>query len=115
MVRVREKTPQAIVDAMERGACYSSSGPAICDIQLKRVAEEDERFIVEATVRSSEAQRIHAVCDAWGVEYHEHGKAFEEATFRLRPNARWARFEVIAPDGSKAWSNPFDLTAFDGP
>ncbi len=22
-----------------------------------------------------------------------------------------ARFEVIAPDGNKAWSNPFDLTA----
>ena len=111
VVRVNEKTPEAIVEALATGACYSSCGPEIHDIRLKRVDREgDERRLVEATVRCSEARRIVAVADAFGVEYHEHGDTFESATFTVRPNARWVRFEVIGPQGEKAWSNPFDLT-----
>ena len=34
----------------------------------------------------------------------EHNEAFD---------AGGARFEVIGPDGSKAWSNPFDLTGLE--
>ena len=58
----------------------------------------------------SPAQRIAAVHDAYGTEYHEHGAEFESATFLLRPTARWVRFEIVGPKGDKAWSNPFDLT-----
>ena len=43
--------------------------------------------------------------------YAAHGYTFEQATFPLKVDARRVWFEVIAPDGSKAWSNPFDLTA----
>lgn len=111
MVRVKERTARAVLDALERGCSYASTGPEIHDIKLRRVDEpKDERRIVEATVRCSEAQRIFAVCDAYGTEYRAGNGTFESATFRVRPNARWARFEVVGPDGSKAWSNPFDLT-----
>ena len=53
-----------------------------------------------------------AVFDAYGTEYREgNGGTFEQATMTLRPNSRWVRFEIIAPDGAKAWSNPMDLVS----
>lgn len=112
VVRTRERSAEAIVQALADGAGYSSTGPEIHDIRLRRVdTEGEERRLVEATVSCSRAQRVAAVCDSFGTEYREPGNTFESATFNLRPNARWARFEIVAPDGSKAWSNPFDLTA----
>ena len=48
-----------------------------------------------------------------GTEYHQHGTLFETATFALRANARWVRFEIVDDRGRKAWSNPFDLTALE--
>ena len=110
MVRVRERTAEAVCDALSRGLSYGSTGPEIQEISLQRVDEEsDNQVVMEATVRSSEARRVMVVTDNHGVEYWEQGDTFETATFRL-PSDRWARFEVIGPDGSKAWSNPFDLT-----
>ena len=113
VVRVKERTAAAVVEALATGASYGSTGPEIIDIQLRLSDQStDKSRIVEATVVSSEAQRIFAVCDTYGTEYHEHGSSFETASFSIRANARWSRFEVIAPDGTKAWSNPFDLTGF---
>jgi len=60
-------------------------------------------------VRCSEAQRIYGVCNTTGVQYYNPNGTFEEATFKLRPGAKWVRFEIVGPDGSKAWSNPMDL------
>lgn len=111
MVRVKEDSPAAIVAALEAGNSYASTGPLIHDIQLRPADNSTpERRVVEATVRCSEAQAIFAVCDAYGASYRQTGQTFEQATFNLRPNARWVRFEVVGPDGRKAWSNPFDLS-----
>ena len=107
MVRVKERSPEAIVEALESGAGYASTGPQIFDIQL----HSGEDRAVEATVKCSPAQRIAAVLDSRGTEYHEGGKLFEAAIFKLRPGSKHVRFEIIAPNGDKAWSNPFDLTA----
>ncbi|MDP6110440.1 MAG: CehA/McbA family metallohydrolase [Planctomycetota bacterium] len=112
--RVKERTPEAIMDALVKGAGYSSNGPEIRNIKLERVDDgSDGRRIIEATVESSEAQRYAALCDSYGAEHYQQGETFESATFRLRPNARWVRFEIIGPNGSKAWSNPLDLTGFE--
>ncbi len=105
-VRVRERTAEAVCAALVQGASYASTGPLIRDIQLQRT----DGGAVEATVACSPAQRIAAVHDAYGTEYHEHGALFESAVFSLRPTARWVRFEIVGPQGDKAWSNPFDLT-----
>jgi len=112
MVRVKERTVEAVLAALVSGTSYASTGPEIRDIQI-RLSDEStqERRVAEATVDCSEARRIAAICDVYGAEYDRHGETFETATFPLMPNARWARFEIIGPDGSKAWSNPFDLTA----
>jgi hypothetical protein len=60
-------------------------------------------------VKCSEAQRIHAVQDTYGTEHREGGNLFTQATFALRKNAKWVRFEIIDATGNKAWSNPFGL------
>ena len=112
MARVKERTAEAVLEALNSGCTYSTTGPEIRDISLRRLPAgdgEDSRK-VEATVRCSEAQAVRAVNDAYGTEYRERGSTFEEATFPLRPGSRWVRFEVIGPDGRKAWSNPRDLS-----
>ena len=102
------------MDALEAGSSYGTTGPEIHDIKLRRVDEaSDDRRVVEASIKCSEAQRIYAVCDSFGTEYKSGNGTFDSATFTIRPNARWARFEIIGPDGTKAWSNPFDLTTLD--
>ena len=110
-MRVKERKVDRIIEALEKGCGYASTGAEIHDIRLTRIdAPEDEDRIVEATVRCSEAERILAICNAQGTEYQAHGRTFDSATFALRRNSRWVRFEVIGPKGEKAWSNPFDLT-----
>ncbi|MEE2659323.1 MAG: CehA/McbA family metallohydrolase [Candidatus Latescibacterota bacterium] len=111
MARVKESTPEAIHEALRTGATYGSTGPEIHSIEVHAAADStSDRTVAEVIVKCSEAQRIAAVCNSQGTEYRELGKTFEEATFSLRAGARWVRIEVIGPDGSKAWSNPIDLT-----
>ena len=110
-VRVKERTSAAIVAAIVAGATYASTGPEIRDIQIRHSGGEgDGKNLCEATVVCSPAQRIAAVSDSTGTEYHQHGELFETATFPLRANSRWVRFEIVDSCGLKAWSNPFDLT-----
>jgi len=112
MVRVKERSVEAIMAALAAGASYSTEGPEIHDIQVRATADStDEKRTFEATIKCSPARRISAVNDSWGSEYHLHGELFEEATFPVRANARWVRFEIVGPEGLKAWSNPFDLTS----
>ena len=92
------------------GASYSTTGPQIHSIGITRT-EGDDKPVIEATIRCSPAQRIMAVSDTKGTTYHEHGQIFESASLNLNPTWRWIRFEVIGPDGAKAWSNPYDLTS----
>ena len=108
MARVRDRSPRAIVNALEQGASYSSTGAEIHNISLRKT--DGERLAVEATVECSESRCIFAICDTFGTEYRDSGKPFTRATFTLRPGARRVRFEVFGADGTKAWSNPFDLT-----
>jgi hypothetical protein len=111
MARVKERSPQAVLDALASGTTYGSTGPEIRDIKLRRVDDAGEdQAVVEATISSSEAVRIFAVCNLIGAEYYEGGRTFESATFKIRRGSQWVRFEVVAPDGTKAWSNPYDLT-----
>ena len=111
MVRVKERTVAAVLEALRSGCSYGSTGPQIRHIELRSAASTNgDSRTIEATVLCSEARRVTAIHDQFGVEYHEHGETFEEATFTLRTGTKWARFEVMDPDGRKAWSNPFDLS-----
>lgn len=114
MARTKERTTQAVFEALCTGACYASTGPEIHDVKLQRTdLPGNQQTIVELHIRCSEAQAINAVCDIIGNHYREGGQAFTEATFSLQPDSRWVRLEVVGMDGSKAWTNPFDLTALE--
>ena len=108
MVRVRDRTLDAVVGALVTGASYCTTGPVIRHIKLFR--DENSGRRISATVECSEAKRIDAISDLGGAMYRAPRATFERATFPLKQDARWVRFEVVARDGTKAWSNPFDLS-----
>lgn len=112
MVRVKERTVEAVMDALTTGASYVSTGPQILDIALQRVgADEADLKQFQATIRCSEARRVLAITNHIGAECYDQGRMFDQCTMDLRPTNQWVRFEIIGPDGDKAWSNPFDLSA----
>lgn len=104
MARVKERTTEAVLEALATGASYGSTGPEIHSIEVTRDGDA-----TQVHVKCSEARRIHAVTDTNGTEYRESGELFTEADFALRKGARWVRLEIIGPQGDKAWSNPVDL------
>jgi hypothetical protein len=104
MARVKERTTEAVLEALATGASYGSTGPEIHSIEVTRDGDATQMH-----VKCSEARRIHAVTDTNGTEYRESGELFTEADFALRKGARWVRLEIIGPQGDKAWSNPVDL------
>ncbi len=115
MVKVKERSAEAIINALENGCGYVTNGPEIQDIQLRRVNDLNNKdTCIEATILCSEAQNIFAIDNLHGMEYRsKDGKTFEKAILTLRPNLRWVRFEIIGPDGKKAWSNPIDLLSLE--
>ena len=114
MLRVKERTAAAAMEAMNTGASYGSTGPDIHDIKFEYMEDEPSgaKFF-EVTIKHSEARRVHAINDRTGSEYWEKGKTFEECKWHIAAS-KWVRFEVIDPDGYKAWSNPIDLTGLRG-
>ena len=109
VARVKERSADAILEALVNGATYTTTGPEIHDIRITEDGEGSRKL--QTAISCSEAIRITAVCDSRGTDYEEGGRSFESASFDLPPSSRWVRFEIVGPDGSKAWSNPFDLTA----
>ncbi len=98
-VKVRDRSPEAVLEALRRGLFYSSSGPTI------------EEFRVEgrrAFVKCSPAVMIKFVCQ------REYGKVFfsEDGSPSLReaeaelPRAKYVRVEVVDERGNTAWTNP---------
>ena len=112
VARVKERSTDAILEALVSGATYTTTGPEIHDIRIDNSDDGPEGSRKSrATISCSEAAKVTAVCNSRGTEHDEEGRGFESATLDLPPNSRWVRFEIVGLDGSKAWSNPFDLTA----
>ena len=114
MVRAADRSPQAIVAALERGASYCTTGPEIRSLQLTRPAQpESADWPYRLEVTCSSALRVTAVCSQRGVDYPlgptDAAHPFEHAVLHLR-EADWVRVEVLDVNGRKAWSNPIDLT-----
>ena len=112
MVKVKERSVDAVLEALTKGCSYCTTGPEIHAISLERGPNDvaDDNVAIDVNIRCSEARAVRAVQDSKGVEYRKGGEIFTEASFSLRPDARWVRFEIIGPEGNKAWSNPYDLS-----
>jgi len=103
MVKAQALTEEAILEALEAGAFYSSSGPEIHSIRLEGG---------EVTVHCSPVECVYFVCDwalggavhAWG------GPPLTEARFRLRNRGEtYLRVECVDCRGRRAWSQPIFL------
>ena len=92
-----------IVDALKRGAYYSSTGPEIHDISLKT----PDRLVV----RCSPASWVFARGNG-AATVEAKGTGLAEAVLDLSGlDASWVRVTVIDGDGRRAWSNPIERVA----
>jgi hypothetical protein len=93
---------QSILQALNSGAFYSSSGPTIQDFRIEEKV---------ATVRCSEVSTINLIgLTQWGFQRRaELGASITEAEYRLTGKEIYVRAECVDAQGHAAWSNPIYL------
>lgn len=103
MVSAPEGDGPSLMDALDSGQYYASSGPLIQDLRVR-----DGRLVM----RFSPAQEVRLVA-AHGyapTHYPPPGQAsFTSLDWPLDPGLLYVRAEVIGPTGRKAWSQPIFL------
>ncbi len=92
----------SIIEAMEKGYIYASTGPAI-----KSLGVEDGQFILEC----SEAKRItmHMTPKYAKTVYDKKGGTVKKAKFAIPDDAPYVYFSVIDEKGNKAYTHAYDL------
>ena len=103
-VKAREKSYNAVIEALLNGSFYASSGPVIEDFGM----DGDEVY-----VSCSSCREIHFVTyPARGKSYFaENDKSLNGAVYSLKGGETYVRVECIDHEGRAAWSNPI---FFDG-
>jgi len=106
MIRATELDDISILEALERGCFYASTGPEIEDYQMS----SDMRI----KVACSSVEKIVFRTNGAGngkVFKEENGDALRSAEWDLsRIKPKWVRCEVTDKDGHTAWTNPIFLT-----
>jgi len=102
MLKMKELTTRALLEALRTGCYYSSSGVEILDFQLRDG---------KACVRCSPAREIHLMAANWhGRSFYAEGNAgITEAEADVSNDWRYVRAEVVGTAGCRAWSNPIYL------
>jgi len=97
MVYARERSREAILDAIRAGDFYATQGPSV-------------RLTVEngvARVHCSPASRVVFYSDSiWNEQRVTSGEGITEAACSLMPNETFVRVEVIDAKGRTAYSSP---------
>lgn len=102
MVRAAEATPEALLDALKRGAFYASQGP-----EIRHVSRDGDALEVRC---SPAASIIVAGPGPWRAR--ELGDGLTRARLPLAPElGGWRRLIVRDAAGRRAWSNPLWLEA----
>ena len=115
-VLARERSAEAVIDALRRGRFYASAGPGLLDV----VTEEES-----VVVRCSPARSVRLRSGPWDgcsvnadpatgnwrgeVRACDAAGLVTEARVDYPEFWRWARVEVEDERGRRAWSNPFLL------
>ena len=99
MIKARELTVAAVLQALRTGCYYSSCGPVIEDLRI-----EDGKVLL----RCSPVAEIHFICYSWHGHslYADGGEELTEAEFALREDFGFVRVEVVDRRGKRAWTNP---------
>ena len=98
MVKAEENAPDALLDALKRGAFYSSQGPELRAVHLNANDVTVESSAVQTVIVQGHGSAATAV----------HGQSLTSATVPLESfrNSPWLRVTVIDRAGKRAWSNP---------
>ena len=100
MVQAEELTEKAILDALRRGDFYATQGPEFSWTLMDGVL----------TVRTTPVAAIFFNSNAVWTPYRiTHGECVTAATYQIKPNERWVRFELIDTEGKRGWSRVIDL------
>lgn len=121
-VRARERSAAAIVDALRDGAFYASTGPEIEDVRVVEGGAVEVRCSPAAAVRLRSGPWDGCAVNAGRHAMDWRGRPLARTADGLVVGARfdppefwaWGRVEVVAPDGGRAWGNPFPLPRHDG-
>ena len=103
-VKALTLTSEAILEALERGHFYATSGPQILDLQIE--AEQGQ-----VQVWCSPAAAIDFIGNGWysrRVSAPE-GQSLSQASYSLRKDQRYLRVACQDAQGRWAWSNPIPL------
>lgn len=97
MVYARERSREAILDAIRAGDFYATQGPSVCLTVENGVAR----------VHCSPASRVVFYSDSiWNEQRVTSGEGITEAACNLMPNETFVRAEVIDARGRTAYSSP---------
>ena len=121
MVRSDDRSREAVLDALRRGAFYGTSGPEIASIQVGEDGVDVRCSGARAvTLRSGpwDGGRVNADPDVmtWRgrVTERDSDGAIVAATMRFPEQCSYARVEVEDCSGHTAWSNPFAVPTDPG-
>lgn len=97
MVNARERSPQAVMEALAAGDFYATQGPRISMVVRGGVAQ----------VTCSPAARVVFYSDAiWSPERVCSGENVTQATYHLQPHETFLRAEAIDSEGRRAFTSP---------
>jgi hypothetical protein len=99
MIKAKELTPKAIMDALRTGCFYASCGPVFEDFRIKDgMAEVTCSPAVEICFmgQNTFSHRVTADRD------HQ----ITSAKYKLPEQIRWVRAEIVDANGRHAWTNP---------
>ncbi len=103
MVKVSERTPEALYEAILAGNFYASSGPTIEDVTIEAN---------NVTVRCSPCQAVHVIAPGAGQgtttrRLARDGGPYTQVTLPVGEAWDPIRIECVDERGRKAWTNPF--------
>jgi len=112
-VRARERTPEAVLDALRDGSFYGSTGPRIDAVELTE-GDVTVRCSPAASVTLYTGRRRGARVNAGRLGYPHNGRILDRDDDGLLTAVRldrpfrqpYGRVEVADAQGNRAWTNP---------
>lgn len=100
MICARELTYEAVIEALEAGQAYASTGPL-----LSQLGCEDGRLLFVC----SPAREVRLLSDTRPVDARLYDPAGQitYGSFAIPPAARWVRLEITDSEGKTAWTRAY--------
>ena len=103
MLRAEALTPESVVEGLQSGAFYASTGAVLEDVAFNGAA-------ITVRVGAPGASEVRFKCDhRWGYRVVADGAPLETVTYAVRGHEKYVRLEVATPSGQRAWTNPLFL------